>query len=49
MTIEKMDSLGKLYKTGKIGPNYQKRSLNKLKIHSFYYIGNYKIFLPAQF
>ena len=35
MTIEKMDSLGKLYKTGKIGPNYQKRSLNKLKIHSF--------------
>ena len=25
MTIEKMDSLEKLYKTGKIGPNYQNK------------------------
>jgi len=35
MTIEKMGSLGKLYKTGKLGPNYQQRSINKLKINNF--------------
>jgi len=35
MTIEKMDSLGKLYKTGKIGPNYQNKISKQIENTQF--------------